>query len=788
MVVLVLCFVGGAAALQLQAQLPQPALAASLLLPAALCAIGGRGLVGRPLRAAAACVLAAGAGFFWAASCAGIRLADELPPQWEGRDIGVIGTIAKLPQPFERGIRFELDVERVLEAGARVPARVSIAWYGAWAHDPDPAAMPALRAGERWRFSVRLRRPHGTANPHGFDYEAWLLERGIRATGYVRLSEPPQRLSAFVPRLSYGIERARAAIRDRILEALAQQPYAGVIAALVMGDQRAIPPAQWTIFTRTGVNHLMSISGLHVTMIAALVFTLVHALWRRSARFTLWVPARRAATLAGFACALMYAAIAGFAIPAQRTVYMLAVVACALWLGQVSSAASILAVALATVTVLDPWAALAPGFWLSFGAVAVILHAGGGRLRAPHWALTWLRTQWAVTVGLVPLLLAMFQQVSLVSPLANAIAIPVVSLAVVPLALLGMALPLDAVLQLAHALMAYTMLVLEWLAAVPGAVWQQHAPPPWTIAVALGGIVWLLLPRGFPARWIGALALVPLFAVVPPGPPPGAVRLTVLDVGQGLAVVVRTAQHALLYDAGPSYSAQADSGSRIVVPYLRATGVRRLDALVVTHADNDHAGGAASVLSAVPVERLLSSLPQDHALHAAAARSILCHAGQDWSWDGVRFEMLHPQAASYAATRLKANDRSCVLRISGARTRVLLAGDAEARSERDMLARDPGRLRAEILVVPHHGSTTSSLPEFIAAVRPDTAVFTAGYRNRFGHPRPEVLERYSIYGSRILRTDRHGALELDVGHAAVELRAWRDMRRRYWQDPPSGLE
>ena len=783
MVLPTVAFVAGVALLQIQPHLPPPAwaawLAASLL---ALPALRRMGAAPRALNWAALYLAAGALGFFWAACCAHVRLADELPAAWEGRDVRVVGVVAGLPLPFERGVRFRFDVEQTLTPGAMVPQHVLVSWYGVWRRDNDPVALPVVRAGERWQLSLRLRRPHGTANPHGFDYEAWLLERGIRATGYVRLQEPPRRLDDFVLAPAYAVERLRALVRDRILHGLEREPYAGVIAALVMGDQHAIPAAQWTVFTRTGVNHLMSISGLHVTMIAALAFMLVHALWRRVALLALRLPARRAAVLAGLVAAFVYAAIAGFAVPAQRTVYMLAVMAAVLWLGQISSAASVLAAALLVVTVLDPWAVMAPGFWLSFGAVGLILYVAVGSLRPPHWASSWARTQWAVTLGLVPMLLAMFQQISLVSPLANAFAIPAISLVVVPAALLGTAAPFDFILQFAHVAMILTMAGLEWLAAVPESVWQQHAPPPWSVAVALCGIGWMLLPRGFPARWIGAAGLLPLFLVLPPPPPPGSVRMIVLDVGQGLAIVVRTHSHALLYDAGPAYAPDADSGNRIVVPYLRASGVRRLDGMIVSHADADHAGGAASVLAAVPVGWLLSSLPADHGLHAAARASRPCLAGQRWEWDGVRFEILHP-LPGHDALRLKANDRSCVLGVTVGATRVLIAGDVEARSEREMLQRGAA-LRAEILLAPHHGSITSSTPQFVAAVSPEVTVFSAGYRNRFRHPRAEVVARYRQIDSRILRSDRQGALEFEIDDPDVRITAERERRRRYWQDPP----
>ena len=700
-----LSFVAGISVLQLQSQLPQLAWAA--LLPLMLIArfVRGRVLAVEVLHLGAACAVAAGSGFFWAAFLAQQRLADELPAVWESHDIRLTGVVAKLPQSVERGIRFEFDVETVMTPQARVPSRIVLSWYGAWHRDAMPATLPELHVGERWQLSVRVRRPHGSANPHGFDYEAWLLEHDIRATGYVRMVETPRRIDAFVVRPAYAVERVREFARARILGALSDGKLAGVIAALVMGDQRAISFEQWKVFTRTGINHLVSISGLHITMIAALLFTVVYAVWRRCAPLVLWLPARKAASACALIGALTYSSIAGFAVPAQRTVYMLSVAAVALWLGQLSSAASILCAALFVVTVLDPWAVLAPGFWLSFGAVALILYVGLGRLRTPHWFIAWARTQWAVTLGLVPLLLVLFQQVSLVSPLANAFAIPLISLVVVPLALLGTVTPFDIVLRLAHELMAYAMRALEWLASLPDAVWEQHAPPAWAVAFALAGIGWMLLPRGFPGRWIGAVMTVPMFTVVPAGPNDGAVSLAVLDVGQGLAVVVRTARHALLYDTGPYYSSEADSGNRIIVPYLRSSGIRRLHGMIVSHADNDHSGGAASVLAAVPVGWLASSIPAEHPLHGLAADSRPCFEGQRWEWDGVRFEILHPGWSSYTRQSLRANDRSCVLRISAFGYHVLITGDAEARSERELLVRVPDRLPADILVVPHHGST-----------------------------------------------------------------------------------
>lgn len=775
---LILAFVLGVWSLQQQAVLPSPAWALILLLFLPLWWVR-RSL----LRRTAIMAFGFGAGFFWAAGFAHHRLADALPAAWEGRDVQVVGVVAALPQYTERGVRFEFDIEEVVTPGATTPRHVQLFWFTRRADAEDGAHLDPsrVRAGERWQFVLRLKRPHGTANPHGFDYEAWLLERNLRATGYVRKDPNNFRLAQLVWRPGYLVERGREAIAQHMRRALNGEAYAGVLLALAIGDQHAIPQDQWRVFFRTGVNHLMSISGLHVTLFASLLFVVAQALWRRSAALTQRLPARKAALLFGVAGALAYTLLTGFQVPAQRTLYMLAVVAIAVWFDRLSAPSRVLAWALLAVLLLDPWAVLAPGFWLSFGAVALIFYIATHRIAPPAAWLQAVRVQWAVTLGLVPAMLLLFQQVSLVSPLANAVAIPVVSYLIVPLTLLGGFLPWDWPLHVAHGLMSWAMVLLEWLAQAPAAMWQQHAPPGWAVGVALAGVVWLLAPRGVPARWVGAVLLLPMFAQVPPAPQPGELRLTVLDVGQGLAVVARTANHALVYDAGSRFSSDADAGSRVVLPYLRAAGIKSLDGLIVSHDDNDHAGGALSILDAAAPRWLLSSLPEEHALPGRADQAVRCTAGQRWQWDGVDFEVLYPQPRHYAEMR-KDNDRSCVLRIqTGART-VLLPADIEARSERELLTALPEKLRAEVLIVPHHGSRTSSTEAFVAAVQPAYAVFTVGYRNRFKHPKEDVVARYQAVDSQVLRSDEAGAIEflLSPDHG-VQTSTYRKQNPRYWR-------
>ncbi|MDD5301001.1 MAG: DNA internalization-related competence protein ComEC/Rec2 [Gallionella sp.] len=802
MVLFTICFTFGVWLLQQQPALPEFAWA-WLLLGFPITLIPSRlrwhNWFTRSIRALLLAAFACGFGFYHAAWQAEQRLAASLPDEWQGRDIEVTGVVAELPRSHERGLRFSFNVEKILTPEARVPPHVYLSTYY------DKLATPlGIRAGERWQLTLRLKQPHGSSNPHGFDFELWALENNVRAVGYVHNKGNNFRVDTLADGIFYRIESWREKVRDKFNATLGKAPYSGVLSALAVGDQSSIPSAQWQIFTRTGVNHLMSISGLHITMLASFGFALTYWLWRRSTRLMLRLPARKAAALVALLVALGYALLSGFAVPAQRTVYMVGAVAAALWLNRNFSLGQILGIALLGVLIPDPWAVMSPGFWLSFGAVALILYVtayridgsqhqqkdNGGTAGHPFAHFWWMldeyiTVQWAMTIGLIPMLLALFQQVSLVSPIANAFAIPLVSLIVVPLTLLGAVLPpwfsnWDAPLWLAHIVMDWTMVLLEWLSALPQAVWTQHAPPAWSIVAGMLGVLWLLLPRGFPARWLGFLLLLPMFLNTPEPPAPGTLRLIVFDVGQGLAVAAQTRQHALLYDTGPDFSGDADSGNRILIPGLRALGISTLDGLILTHDDTDHTGGALSVLQAMPVGWLSSSLPAQSPILQQAHNLRRCTDGQNWDWDGVHFELLHPSFESYAQEKIRKNNRGCVLRISTGTQHILLATDIEKESEQRLIREHADKLPATLLVVPHHGSKTSSTAEFVAATLPDYAVFTVGYRNHFGHPKPEVLQRYADSGAELLRSDEDGAILAEMNTQGLQVERYRKTHRRYW--------
>jgi len=781
----IVAFAVGVWWLQQQAVLPDFQSTWQWVLAGLAAGVAAGGLV-RPLRSLLVLPAACALGFAWAAGCAHLRMADRLAADLEGRDLVVSGVVASLPAIGERSVRFEFDVESVSGGNTGVPKRILLSWYRsgpAQAAEDAPAGLEdpyAVHPGERWLFTVRLKRPHGSVNPHGFDYEAWLLERGLGASGYVR-QRGGQRKIGERNSIADAIERVRERVRARFLSVLEDSPTAGVLVALVVGEQRAIDAEDWRLFSRTGVTHLMSISGLHVTLISGMAAALVSYGWRRSVTLALMLPARKAAALAATLAALLYTLLAGFGVPAQRTFFMVGAVAAALWFGRLSAPSRVLALALLAVLLLDPWAVLAAGFWLSFGAVGLIFYVSHGWTGRESWLAQWGRVQWAITVGLAPAALLLFSQVSLVGPLANAVAIPAVSAIITPLALACALLPVDALLRFTDALTGALMRFLEWCDALPVAVWQQPVPPAWAVGVALAGVAWLLAPRGTPSRWIGLLLFLPALTAVPPRPAPGEAWITTLDVGQGLAVLVRTAEHNLLYDAGPAYGTQSDSGERIIAPYLRATGALRLDAMVVTHNDSDHSGGALSVMLNAEVLDFLSSLEPQNPIAAAAPNARPCVRGDRWQWDGIGFEVLHPAREDYAAGALRTNNLSCVLRVSSGHGSMLLTGDIEKAAEALLVEREGAGLRAGVASAPHHGSRTSSTQEFLVALRPELVVVPAGYRNRFGHPRADVLERYAAAGARVLRTDLDGAVTVQLAAGGAHAFGERAARPRYWR-------
>lgn len=730
-------------------------------------------------------VLAAVLGFFYAAWRAELRLAQGLDAAWEGRVLGFTGRVVGLPEVQPGGMHIVMASVHAQTPGFRPPAQVRLGWYAR-----PGQALPEVRGGDCLRVQARLNSPWSTVNPAGFDYQAWLLERGIVVSGGVHSAQILPS-SACAGGARAWLDRWRGEIRARLQAALGDAPYAGVVVALAVGEQAAIPAAQWRVFRLTGTTHLFSVSGLHITLFASLVFALTNLLWRRFPRLSLRVPARRAAIVPGMLAATGYALLSGFGLPAQRTLFMLLTAGSAALLLRRMPPSGVLAVALFVVVLIDPWAALSPGFWLSFAAVALLLWSAAGRITQVPWWRQWLHVQAVVTLGLLPLLLALFHEVSWVSPLANAFAIPVISLLAAPLSLLAAIGP--GVAWLAHACVQGVMLGLNGLSAWPQAAWHGASPSWGVLLLSLVGTGVLLLPRGFPGRWLGALLFLPLLFPRLVVPMPGEAWLTVLDVGQGEALVVRTAHHTLLLDSGPRFSSGEDAGARIVAPWLWAQGITQVTGLVLSHDDLDHSGGVAALLESHRPDWVLTPLAgQDvrtlgqAGQHMLARRpdALTCRAGLRWQWDGVAFSVLHPPMHQFAMRGYGDNDRGCVVRVDAGGKSALLSADIESLSERNLAER--GVLApVDVLVVPHHGSRSSSSLAFLRALQPQWAVIPVGHRNRYGHPHGEVLARYRDLGIPVWRTDREGAVTVKLSGAGVEVESARRAQPRYWLTPPA---
>lgn len=785
------------------AQLQQP----SLWPLGAYAALAGAGLVGAAaawrwrrlaLLALACAALAAGqAG--WRAH---LRLAERLPAALDGQTWVADGKVVGLPQPSPDGVVFLFAPERAWRAdggaASTLPPLVRVAWSRGYAEGPLRAGPPPqVVSGERWMLPLQLAAPHGLANPGGWDAELAAFEAGIGAVGRVqpRSSTAPQRLEPAPP----GLGRWRQALRDRVLvhggEFGGDAAIAGLLAGLLVGDQAAIAPATWQVLRVSGTAHLLAVSGLHIALFAVLGRGLVGWLWRRSATLCAWWPAPHAAACAGVLAALAYALLAGWGVPAQRTVWMVAAAALLRAGGLRWPVGLSWAWVAALVVALDPWALLQAGFWLSFGAVALLLLAPAPspalqpqpwRTRAGQALRAHGHTQLRAGLLLAPLAAALFHQVSLVGVLANLVAIPWVTLVTTPLTLAGALLP--PLWTLAAWTLAPLMELLNWAAAWPWAAWTAPAASAWALALAALGTLLLAAPLPPLTRLAGLPLLLPLLVPPPQRLAPGEFELLVPDVGQGGAALVRTARHALLHDTGPAApgGAGSDAGQRVLLPLLAAEGVRGLDMLLLSHRDSDHTGGAASVMAGVPVAQLLHTLEVAHPLLVGAPPATLCRAGQRWVWDGVAFEVLHPTAADAAAAQVKGNTNagSCVLRVVAASgASVLLTGDIEAAQEDALRQRATAALPSTVLVAPHHGSQTSSTAAFIAATAPEVALMQHGWRNRFGHPAPSVLARYAAAGVAVRTSGDCGAWRWrsSAPHPAASGECERALRRRYWQ-------
>ena len=700
-------------------------------------------------------------GFIWAGVFSSYFLSQALAPELQGKELLVEGDIVGLPDYSDRRTRFDF---KVTSTTVPLPKKIRLSWY---------YPQQRIMAGQSWQFFVKLKAPNGTLNPGGFDYEKWLFSRKIGATGYIRKANQAQLLGAQTPWGSVSV------LRQRLLDLIALHGVSdrslALIKAVTLGDRSGLTMLQWQVLAQSGTAHLMAISGLHIGLVAGMIYWVVFQCWLHFSYRRYSAP--QVAAVSSFLAAYFYAALAGFAVPTQRALIMVGVLMLTILLRRHVKTLDVLAIALLIVLVVDPLTVLSVGLYLSFLAVFLILYVLSARLGKEQKLLSSLKLHIVIGLGLLPVLVLFFQQGSLISPVANFIAIPVVSFLVVPSALIAVVfLPIfpsisSILLSFVDIVLQYLWQLLEFFVALPAATIILAQPDIWQLILAMVGVFLVIAPRGIPVRYLGAIFILPLFLVSEEKLEQGDVNFTLLDVGQGLSVVVQTAEHSLVFDVGARFSDSFDMGRNVVLPFLHTQQITELDTLIVSHADNDHIGGAESLLQAMPVKRVLSSVPEELSAHHAVA----CYSGQYWQWDGVDFRIVSPLKQGLKGE----NDNSCVLRVDSQQGSFLLTGDIEISAE-SALVNSGKDIQVDVLVAPHHGSKTSSSSEFLEQVNPRVILIPAGSPNRFGFPHNKVIDRYNSFNFDYFVTGDSGALSVEFNDDQVEVTRYRDVYQRYW--------
>ena len=722
-------------------------------------------------------------GFLWAFIRADIILSDGLDRMTEGETAIVTGQVVSLPEILDSGIRFEFQINEMKSQDGNVlrnPGKVRLGWY---------RDNIEVKPGQHWQLYVRLKRPYGFSNPGGFDYEGWLFQHRIRATGYVRNGEQ-NKLTHQAP--IFSINHQRYLLRNLINRSYLSDSgdfEKSLLLALSLGDRSKVSPQQWRTLTQTGTSHLLAISGLHIGLVSGLFFILGRWLWALSGSLPLYLASQRFAALSGLFGALMYAALAGFAIPTQRALVMLSIWMLSHFFYRKIAITDIIATSLLAVLIIDPFAAMDVSFWLSFVAISIIAYGMTCRVngniswwRSGWWK--WGRVQYLIAVGLFPLLVLWFQQVPLVGIFANIVAVPYISLLVIPLVLLGIILLVfvfpagEFVLQLAGQALSVLWPFLDYCSGLEFNLWHSASPSTLAFSSGMIGVLIILLPKGIPARWIGVIWLLPLLFPQSEKPEFGDFWLTQLDVGQGLASVIQTQNHSLIYDTGDRYSEQFNAGKAVIIPFLKYQHIQHPDLLIVSHGDRDHIGGTSDILAQYFEIHVLTSV-REKITHPYLDN---CVEGQRWRWDGVDFEILNPTLSASMQGNIQGNNASCVLKVGNAQGSVLLTGDIERTVESRLVrsSRSKEKLSATVLIAPHHGSKTSSSTFFIDAVSPKYVVFPVGYRNRFGFPKQDIISRYESRQVKMLNTARDGALAFKFEASGISFIRHRQQNWRFW--------
>lgn len=699
-------------------------------------------------------------GFLWSSGFAHYQLSEQLPSSLEGELLALTGNITSLPDQNTQRANFEFTLTKNENA---LPHKIQLVWY-------NPTAI--LHAGDTWTFHAKLKRPHSNFNLGGQDFERWQFAQGIGASGTV--AEHPAPVFHEAAAL-FHVNRWRETIGNALSARYGNTPSVALLKALTIGDDNGLSPAQWDIFRITGTTHLIVISGSHIALVAGLMYWLTLKLVTRLPIFRYSPP--QMAALASLLTAMVYASLAGFVVPTKRAVIMLGIVMIASFYQRQISHLHSLALAIMGILLLNPLALLSIGFWLSFLAVVLIMYRVDGRLKPkPTWQAG-VDIQLSVSLGLSPLIVLFFQQVSLISPLVNFVAVPIVELLLVPFAL--MLIPLifiapflaDTLFSALDWLLHYFMQGLTLSSSLLFATLNHPQPSPIAFALSCLGLLWLFAPRGIPHRALGLILNLPLIFPIAPRLNAGEAQMTLLDVGQGLSVSVQTQHHTLLYDTGAKFLGGGDMGKSVILPFLNHQHIKKLDMLMISHGDNDHIGGAESILNTLPVEQIMTSVPEKF----EQGRAIDCTAPQSWTWDEVSFSLLSP-----AVKFDDENNNSCVLKMQTSAGSVLLTGDIEAKAEQWLANNAIAQLPSTVLIAPHHGSKTSSTQAFLEAIAPQIILIPNGYRNQFKHPSKEVITRYQDLHIPYLTSANNGAITVLFKNNTLDIKSLRATDAKYW--------
>lgn len=717
-------------------------------------------------------------GFAYSAIYVNSLMSESLPKAWEGKLLIVRGEVASIPIVSSGQMRFIFAIKAIQNNEGwekhhfftQLSRRLSSKNY----------PIQHFNVGEKWQLAVKLKRIHAIQNPGGFDYEAWSLQKKLRANGYMIEKGDHQWLGKSY-HYRYWIDQLREALKEKITAILPHSTTSPWLLALIIGEREGISQPDWQVLRRTGTNHLMAIAGLHIGLVAAMMRFLINRLWRLSTRLLYLMPAQQASAIGALILALIYSALAGFSIPTARACLMLSFFIIIFLQRKTISGWQIWSCALMIVLLLNPLVVLSESFWLSFGTLALIMYGMQNRVAPKGMWWKWGRVQWVIGFGLIPFTLYFFQECSLISFIANSVAIPWLAFFILPLCLLGTLVCLfsSAIAAKVFWFADQSLSGLWWcllqFAHLPFSAWQKTIATPFLLVITLIAFLLLLLPKKFPGKWMGLIWLAPLFFDHPPIPARGDFFVTVLDVGQGLSVSVQTKHHFLIYDTGPKFYPTLDMGEQVVLPYLHTLGINQIDMMVISHGDNDHIGGAQSILKALPVRTIRTSVPEKFLSHSNVNK---CLSGDHWEWDGVSFTFLYPNEANLHL----GNNSSCVLRIGNGKQSVLLTGDIEKYAEHQLLKLNPSLLKATVLVAPHHGSKTSDLDDFIEAIHPEWVLYPTGYLNRYHFPHPRVLEKYAAISSKQLNTSETGAMMIRVDRQkdSISIEAYRVIHPHYW--------